>query len=133
MLTQVEYSIAWTIYCCAAMGGLVVWWKLTRFIAWSPIRVLLRAFLAVCLLTPSLITNDIQRFAPAIFVLFFDMTLGDVERTKAVVPLILGGLLGSATVIIQVLFSFWKKPSNRQPPEAVVDDPKAAEFSAPHQ
>lgn len=129
MLTQVEYSIAWTIYCCAAVGGLAVWWRLTRFIPWSPIRVLLRALLAVCLLTPSLITNDIERFAPAMFVLFFDITLGDVERTKAIVPFILGGLLGTVVVIIQILFSFWKKTSNRKPIEPATDNPEPAQAS----
>ena len=77
MLESSETLMAWGAYLLAAVGIMAVWWRLTRFIPWMLPKQLLRVMLAALLLVPAPVSGVNSDWAPAIFVLLFDMTLVD--------------------------------------------------------
>jgi len=113
MLTDLEYLIAWTVYLAAAVGGLTVWWRMTRWISWVVVRQLARALLAALLLTPSAISTDIHQWAPAMFVYLFDMLLVKGNDTSlATGPLMWACLVALVVVGVQLIITLYlSKPT----------------------
>lgn len=71
-----DYSIAWTVYLGGALGGTLVWWRITRWMwrfLWEPLWLLV----AVVAFTPTLVDPGRDLYAPAIAItamdLLFDM------------------------------------------------------------
>ena len=66
MFSTEEYVLGWLFYLSAAIGLLVVCWRITRGIAHLPhIRQLLRLSIAVLLLTPYTVAENSSYLAPA--------------------------------------------------------------------
>ncbi len=71
-MTENDYLIAWGFYAFAALGCLLVWWRLTRFM-WRWLREPLRVLIAVLLLSPTIIDPVKEQFAPALAITALDL------------------------------------------------------------
>ena len=71
-MTENDYLIAWGLYAFAALGCLLVWWRLTRFM-WRWLREPLRVLMAVLLLSPTIIDPVKEKFAPAVAITALDL------------------------------------------------------------
>ncbi len=88
-----DYLLAWTIYGIAALGCLLVWFRVTRPL-WRWLRESLRLIVAVLLLTPTIVDPTRELFAPAVAITALD-TLFKVGNNawRAVADLALYGLI----------------------------------------
>lgn len=71
-MTENDYLIAWGLYAFAALGCLLVWCRLTRFM-WRWLREPLRILMAVLLFSPTIIDPVKEKFAPAIAITALDL------------------------------------------------------------
>ncbi len=102
-----EYNLAWIAYYGGALGLLLVWWRMTRILPWTPLRQLLRILVASLILVPAPIAHGMQELAPALFVLAFDLALvKEGDPTFAVVYLLYGLMVGLAVLVIDGLIRF---------------------------
>jgi hypothetical protein len=74
------YVIAWLVYLLAAVGIVIVFWRMTGNITWRRTRRSLRAVVAAVLFTPINIEHDEMWLAPAYLVGFYDWILGHHEK-----------------------------------------------------
>ena len=71
-MTENDYLIAWGLYAFAALGCLLVWFRLTRFM-WRWLREPLRVLMAVLLFCPTIIDPVKEQFAPAVAITALDL------------------------------------------------------------
>ncbi|MEB6590953.1 MULTISPECIES: MFS transporter [Pseudomonas] len=71
-MTENDYTLAWGLYAVAALGCLLVGFKLTGWM-WRWLREPLRVLLAVLLLTPTIVDPVKESFAPAIAITALDV------------------------------------------------------------
>ncbi|RCL26025.1 MFS transporter [Pseudomonas sp. AFG_SD02_1510_Pfu_092] len=71
-MTENDYTLAWGLYAVAALGCLLVGFKLTGWM-WRWLREPLRVVLAVLLLTPTIVDPVKDSFAPAIAITALDV------------------------------------------------------------
>ena len=71
-MTENDYLIAWGCYAFAALGCLLVWFRLTRWI-WRWLREPLRVVMAVLLFSPTIIDPVKEKFAPAVAITALDL------------------------------------------------------------
>lgn len=101
MLEQNEYLVTWAVYYGAALGVLLVWWRMTKPIPWVPLKQLLRVLLAAAVLVPAPVDSQSAELAPALFVLLFDLLLiQEGDALRASVYLLYGVVLGLIALII---------------------------------
>lgn len=101
MLEQNEYLVTWAVYYGAALGVLLVWWRMTKPIPWVPLKQLLRVLLAAAVLVPAPVDSQSAELAPALFVLLFDLLLiQEGDALRASVYLLYGVVLGLVALII---------------------------------
>ncbi len=67
-----DYLLAWSAYAVAALGCLLVWFRLTAWM-WRYLREPLRLLMAVLLLTPTIVDPGKELFAPALAVTALDL------------------------------------------------------------
>ena len=91
-----DYLLAWTAYGIAALGSLLVWFRITRPM-WRWLREPLRLIGAVLLLTPTIVDPARELFAPAVAITALDVlfTVGN-NVWRAVADLALYGLIAFA-------------------------------------
>ena len=88
-----DYLLAWTIYGIAALGCLLVWFRVTRPL-WRWLREPLRLIVAVLLLTPTIVDPTRELFAPAVAITALDTLLKVGNNAwRAVADLALYGLI----------------------------------------
>lgn len=91
-----EYLLAWTAYGVAALGCLLVWFRVTRPM-WRWLREPLRLIVAVLLLTPTIVDPAKELFAPALAVTALDVLFKVGNNAwRAVADLALYGLIAFA-------------------------------------
>ncbi|WP_341962883.1 MFS transporter [Pseudomonas sp. RC10] len=73
-MTDNDYLIAWGLYAFAALGCLLVWFKLTGWM-WRYLREPLRVIGAVLLFCPTIIDPAKEIYAPALAISFLDLGL----------------------------------------------------------
>ena len=97
-----DYLLAWTLYAIAAVGGLLVWFRLTRPL-WRWLREPLRLVMAVLLLTPTLVDAERGLYAPAVAISALDMAfkVGN-SSLQAVVDLATYGLIAFSLYFLLV-------------------------------
>ncbi|MFP3516757.1 MFS transporter [Pseudomonas sp. SIMBA_077] len=102
-MTENDYLIAWGLYAFAALGCLLVWWRLTRFM-WRWLREPLRILMAVLLFSPTIIDPVKEQFAPAVAVSALDLAfkVGD-NLLRAVSDLLMYTLLAFCVYAVFVL------------------------------
>ena len=71
-MTDNDYLLAWGLYALAALGCLLVWFRLTRWM-WRWLREPLRVLAAVLLLTPTVVDPAKELFAPAVAITALDL------------------------------------------------------------
>lgn len=71
-MTENDYLLAWGLYAFAALGCLLVWFRLTRWM-WRWLREPLRVAVAVLLFTPTIVDPGRDLFAPAIAISALDL------------------------------------------------------------
>ncbi len=71
-MTENDYLLAWGLYALAALGCLLVTFRLTRWM-WRWLREPLRVVMAVLLFTPTIIDPVKESFAPAIAITALDL------------------------------------------------------------
>lgn len=91
-----DYLLAWSAYGIAALGCLLVWFRMTRSM-WRWLREPLRLVMAVLLLTPTIIDPAKELFAPAIAITALDVLFKVGSNAwRAVADLALYGLIAFA-------------------------------------
>ncbi len=113
MFNEQEYQIVWMIYLAAAAGGLLVWWRMTRWIRWWFVREPLVIAMAVLLFTPSRVEPLQPELAPAFIVWLLDTLfatgsnqarmLGDLAMTMAVALVAYIGL-----ACLRAAWQYWR-------------------------
>lgn len=92
-MTEQDYLLAWGLYAIAALGCLLVWFRLTGWM-WRFLREPLRVIVAVLLLTPTIVDPARELFAPAIAVTAMDLLLKVGNNAwRAVADLAIYGLI----------------------------------------
>jgi signal transduction histidine kinase len=71
-MNENDYLLAWGAYAFAALGCLLVWFKLTGWM-WRWLREPLRLIVAVLLFTPTISDPLKEQFAPAIAIMALDI------------------------------------------------------------
>jgi len=109
MLDHTEYTLAWVAYLLSAVGLIAVWWRITRGLPWKPLQQLLRVLVAAPLLIPAPVASGSTDWAPALFVLLFDMTLVEGSDPLRALPFILYALiLGLLVLVADGVFRHWQ-------------------------
>ncbi|MBT2374307.1 MFS transporter [Pseudomonas fluorescens] len=73
-MTENDYLTAWGLYAFAALGCLLVWFAMTRWM-WRWLREPLRLLMAVLLLSPTIVDPVKTQFAPAVAITALDLLL----------------------------------------------------------
>ncbi|MBV4474985.1 MFS transporter [Pseudomonas botevensis] len=71
-MTENDYLIAWGLYAFAALGCLLVWMRMTRWM-WRWLREPLRVLMAVLLFSPTIIDPVKEKYAPAVAITALDL------------------------------------------------------------
>ncbi|AJE21103.1 MAG: hypothetical protein A2002_13040 [Pseudomonadales bacterium GWC1_66_9] len=95
-----DYLLAWAVYGIAALGCLLVWFRLTRWM-WRWLCEPLRVAMTVLLLTPTVVDPGKELFAPAIAITALDLLFGVGNNAwRAVADLVLYGLIAMAVYLL---------------------------------
>lgn len=101
-LLQNEYLLAWSVYGVAALGCLLVWFRITRPM-WRWLREPLRLIMAIVLLTPTIVDPAKDLYAPAVAITALDMLFKVGSNAwRAVADLALYGLIAFALYAVFV-------------------------------
>ena len=105
-----DYLLAWAIYASAALGLLLVWMRLTRWM-WRWLREVLRVAAAVLLFTPTLVDPSRDLLAPAIAIGALDLgfQMGD-SLWRARADLSMYGLIA---LVLYLIFAAVRWPIER--------------------
>ena len=102
-MTENDYLIAWGLYAFAALGCLLVWCRLTRFM-WRWLREPLRILMAVLLFSPTIIDPVKEKFAPAIAITALDLAFKVGNNAwRAVSDLLMYGIIAFCLYAVFVL------------------------------
>lgn len=121
-----EYLLAWSVYGIAALGSLLVWFRITRPL-WRWLREPLRLIMAVLLLTPTIVDPARELFAPAVAITALDLAFKVGNNAwRAVADLALYGLIAAVlyAVFVGVRFLIERRRPNGGADSAVADDPR---------
>ncbi|MGE7956837.1 MFS transporter [Pseudomonas sp. NPDC089530] len=102
-MTENDYLIAWGLYAFAALGCLLVWMRLTRWM-WRWLREPLRVLVAVLLFSPTVVDSAKDMFAPAVAITALDMLFKVGNNAwRAVSDLFMYGMIAFALYLVFVL------------------------------
>lgn len=102
-MTENDYLIAWGIYAFAAVGCLLVWCRMTRWM-WRWLREPLRLLMAVLLLSPTIVDPAKTLFAPSVAITAMDLALKVGNNAwRAVSELLMYAIIVFAIYFIFVL------------------------------
>ncbi|MFJ2683785.1 MFS transporter [Pseudomonas sp. NPDC087342] len=105
-MTENDYLIAWGLYAFAALGCLLVWMRLTRWM-WRYLREPLRLLMAVLLFSPTIIDQVKEKVAPAIAITALDLAFKVGNNAwRAISDLLMYGMIAFGLYLIFVLIRF---------------------------
>jgi len=105
-MNEQEYLLAWSVYAAAALGLLLVCFRLSAWM-WRPLRELLRLGVCVLLFTPTLIEQGL--LAPSLAVVALDVLKVGEHSASALRNLQLGALTGLTLYLLWTLLRlFWQ-------------------------
>ncbi|WAJ39605.1 MFS transporter [Pseudomonas sp. GOM7] len=128
MMTENDYLLAWAAYGIAALGCLLVWMRMTRWM-WRYAREPLRVLVAVLLFSPTIVDPTRELFAPSIAITAMDLLLKVGNNAwRAVADLTLYGLIAFALylafVAIRWPIEHWWKGRQDEPVDYGDEDPR---------
>ncbi|TBU96035.1 MFS transporter [Stutzerimonas kirkiae] len=114
LIFENDYYLAWSLYAVAALGCMLAWFRMTRWM-WRWLREPLRLLMAVLLLTPTIVEPTQGIYAPAVAITALDLLfhVGD-NAWRAVSDLALYGLIALAAYLLLVLLRWPIERSFRQ-------------------
>lgn len=121
-----DYLLAWSAYLIAALGCLLVWLRLTRWM-WRYLREPLRVLGVVLLFSPTIVDPGKEAFAPAIAITALDLVFQVGNNVwRAVADLTMYSLIALALYLVFVairwpLERWWK---GRTAAAVASDDPR---------
>ena len=102
-MNEHDYQLALALYGAAALGCLLVGWRITRWM-WRWLREPLRVLMAVLLLAPTLVDPGKEQFAPALAITALDLLFKVGNNAwRAVADLSLYALLAFAAYLLFAL------------------------------
>ncbi|AJO77139.1 hypothetical protein [Pseudomonas sp. MRSN 12121] len=102
-MTENDYLIAWGLYAFAALGCLLVWMRLTRWM-WRWLREPLRLLVAVLLFSPTVVDPAKNMDAPAVAITALDMLFKVGNNAwRAVSDLFMYGMIAFGLYLVLVL------------------------------
>ncbi|MEN5314685.1 MFS transporter [Pseudomonas koreensis] len=105
-MTENDYLIAWGLYAFAAVGCLLVWMRLTRWM-WRWLREPLRVLMAVLLFSPTIIDPVKAKVAPSIAITALDLAFKVGNNAwRAISDLFMYGMIAFGIYLIFVLIRF---------------------------
>ncbi|WLH11396.1 MFS transporter [Pseudomonas hefeiensis] len=105
-MTENDYLIAWGLYAFAALGCLLVWMRMTRWI-WRWLREPLRLLMAVLLFSPTIVDPVKEQVAPALAIVALDVLFKVGNNAwRAVSDLFMYGMIAFGLYLIVVLIRF---------------------------
>lgn len=111
VMTDNDYLIAWGLYAFAALGCLLVWFKLTGWM-WRYLREPLRVVGAVLLFCPTFIDPVKDKYAPALAISVLDLAFKVGSNVwRAVLDL---ATYGAAALGLYVIFALIRLPFLRK-------------------
>ncbi|UTW08493.1 MFS transporter [Pseudomonas benzenivorans] len=132
-MIESDYLLAWSAYGVAALGCLLVWCRLTRWM-WRYLREPLRLLVAVLLLSPTIVDPARELFAPAIAITALDLLFKVGNNAwRAVADLALYGLIALALYLLFVAIRWpierwWKRRGGAAPAAREEDGPTLREL-----
>ena len=119
-----DYSLAWTLYGIAALGCLLFWFRVTRWM-WRWLREPLRLLAAVLLFTPTIVDPAKELFAPAVAITAMDLAFKVGNNAwRAVADLAMYGLIafGLYLLLVAVRWAIERKYGRRGESQAADED-----------
>ncbi len=130
-MTEHDYFLAWGIYAIAAVGCLLVWFRLTRWM-WRYLREPLRVLALVLLATPTIVDPLKELYAPAIAITALDLLVKAGNNIlQAASDLAMYGMFAFGLYLIFVLIR-WPIVSasrRRKAEQAAAAERRAAEIN----
>ncbi|VVP83499.1 hypothetical protein PS934_00906 [Pseudomonas fluorescens] len=120
-MTENDYLIAWGLYAFAALGCLLVWMRLTRWM-WRWLREPLRLAMVVLLFSPTIIDPVKDKVAPAIAITALDLLFKVGNNAwRAISDLLMYGMIafGLYLVLVAIRFPIERASNARKEREAV--------------
>lgn len=109
-MTEQDYLLAWSAYAVAALGCLLVGWRITGCM-WRWLREPLRVVIAVLLFTPTLVDPARDLYAPAIAITALDLLFKVGSNVwRAVTDL---ATFGMVALLLYFLFAGLRWPLER--------------------
>jgi len=119
-----DYSLAWTLYGIAALGCLLFWFRVTRWM-WRWVREPLRLLAAVLLFTPTIVDPAKELFAPAVAITAMDLAFKVGNNAwRAVADLAMYGLIafGLYLLLMAIRWPIERKYGRRGENQAADED-----------
>jgi hypothetical protein len=119
-----DYSLAWTLYGIAALGCLLFWFRVTRWM-WRWLREPLRLIVAVLLFTPTIVDPAKELFAPAVAITAMDLAFKVGNNAwRAVADLAMYGLIafGLYLLLMAIRWPIERKYGRRGENQAADED-----------
>lgn len=105
-MTENDYLIAWGLYAFAALGCLLVWMRMTRWM-WRWLREPLRLLVVVLLFSPTIIDPVKEKVAPAIAITALDLLFKVGNNAwRAISDLFMYGILAFGLYLVFVAIRF---------------------------
>ncbi|MDI3392354.1 MULTISPECIES: MFS transporter [Pseudomonas] len=105
-MTENDYLIAWGLYAFAALGCLLVWMRITRWM-WRWLREPLRLLVAVLLFSPTIIDPVKEKVAPAIAITALDLLFKVGNNAwRAISDLLMYGMIAFGIYLVFVAIRF---------------------------
>ncbi|MNJ64220.1 hypothetical protein D3C77_601640 [compost metagenome] len=123
-----DYLLAWAIYAIAALGLLLVWMRMTRWM-WRWLREPLWLAAAILLFTPTLVDPAREMLAPAIAIAALDVVfkVGD-SAWRAAADVSLYGLIAFVAYLVFVALRWLLERWWKQRKAAAAPDERPADF-----
>lgn len=88
-MNEGNYVLAWLFYLLAAAGSMIVFWRMTKFIPYRPVKTMLQLLFATFILVPWYIHPGSEHLAPAFVITALEIFIKKTEPGDAAVFLAL--------------------------------------------
>ncbi|WP_285436631.1 MFS transporter [Pseudomonas sp. fls2-241-R2A-110] len=130
-MTENDYLIAWGLYAFAALGCLLVWMRMTRWM-WRWLREPLQLLVAVLLFSPTIIDPVKEKVAPAIAITTLDLAFKVGNNAwRAISDLLMYSMIAFGLYLVVVAIRFPIERASRARKEQAAAAKAAARSDEP--